>query len=279
MSALRASIVVIGDEILAGYVRDTNSGWLAERLRHHGVALQRIVTVPDDIDAIVDHLRAELDRGGPRLVLTSGGIGSTPDDRTMRAVAALLGVDLVVEPDLDARITATLAHRDDTGWPISAEQEAAVRSMALVPEGTRLLPEASGMAPGIAVDVAGGIDAGGATLVVLPGIPSELRRITESSVEPALLAGRGELEHTRELTHPYPESVLSPLLDRLTTEFPALAVGSYPGRECVVRLSGAKADVDAAADRVRAELARIAEQPGSDEVARRWQAHWTSPDA
>lgn len=276
MSALRASIVVIGDEILAGYVRDTNSGWLAERLRHHGVPLQRIVTVPDDIDAIVDHLRAELDRGGPRLVLTSGGIGSTPDDRTMRAVATLLGVELVVEPELDARITATLARRDDTGWPISAEQEAAVRSMALVPEGTRLLPEASGMAPGVAVDLDGGIDAGGATLVVLPGIPSELRRITESSVEPALLAGRGEPAHTQELTHPYPESVLSPLLDRLTTEFPALRVGSYPGRECLVRLSGAKADVDAAADRVRAELARVAAEPGSDEMARRWQAHWSA---
>lgn len=273
MPALHASIVVIGDEILAGYVRDTNSGWLAQRLRHHGVALERIVTVPDDIDAIVDHLRAELDRGHPRLVLTSGGIGSTPDDRTMAAVATLLGVDLVVEPDLDARITAALRQRGET--PVSSEQEAAMRSMALVPQGTRLLPEASGLAPGIAVDLAGGIDAGGATIVVLPGIPSELQRITESSVEPALMAGRGHPAHTEELTHPYPESVLSPLLGELTEQFPDLRVGSYPGRECLVRLSGAKADVDAAAERVRAELARIAGEAGSDALARRWQAHWS----
>jgi molybdenum cofactor synthesis domain-containing protein len=276
MSAPQASIVVIGDEILAGYVADTNSGWLAQRLRHHGLALQRIVTVPDDVEAIVDHLRTEVDRQRPRLVLTSGGIGSTPDDRTMEAVAALLEVQLVVHPDLDARITAALAHRDDAREWESGEQHAALRSMALAPQGARLLAQASGMAPGIAVDLDGGLDAGGATIVVLPGIPSELRRITETSVEPTLMAGRGEPEHTEELTHPYPESVLSPLLRELTQAYPRLRVGSYPGRECVVRLSGATADVNAAAQRVRQELARLAARPGSDEMARRWQAHWSA---
>lgn len=276
MPPLRASILVIGDEILAGYVRDTNSGWLAERLRGHGVPLDRVVTVPDDIDAIVGHLRDELARSRPRVVLTSGGIGSTPDDRTMEAVATLLGVELVVDPDLDARITAALERQAAAGGRISGEQEEAVRSMALVPGGARLLPEASGMAPGVAVDVDCGLEEGGAAIAVLPGIPSELRRITEQSVEPALLAGRGAPTHTEELTHPYPESVLSPLLADLARDFPGLHVGSYPGRECVVRLSGAPADVEAAAARVRGELERIAAQPGSDRLAERWQAHWSA---
>lgn len=276
MTRLRASIVVIGDEILAGYVRDTNSGWLAERLRHHGVPLDRIVTVPDEAGAIIAHLRAELDRSRPRLVLTSGGIGSTPDDLTMDAVAGLLGVGLVTHPELDARITAALRERAAAGTETPAEQEEAIRSMALVPDGARLLPESGGMAPGVAVDIDGGLDAGGAAIAVLPGIPSELRRITEHSVEPALVAGRGEPTHTEELTHPYPESVLSPLLRRLTRRFPDVRIGSYPGPDCLVRLTGDAEEVAAAAELVRAELARIAAEPGSDHLAERWRAHWSS---
>jgi molybdopterin-biosynthesis enzyme MoeA-like protein len=75
---VHASIVAIGDEILEGFVRDTNSGWLAERLRQVGVTLDRVVVVPDDVGAIVETLRAELSRSRPRLVFTSGGIGTTP---------------------------------------------------------------------------------------------------------------------------------------------------------------------------------------------------------
>lgn len=278
MTRLRASIVVIGDEILAGYVRDTNSGWLAERLRHHGVPLDRIVTVPDEADAIIAHLRAELDRSRPRLVLTSGGIGSTPDDLTMDAVAGLLGVGLVTHPELDARITAALRERAAAGTETPADQEEAIRSMALVPDGARLLSDSAGMAPGVAVDVDGGLDADGAAITVLPGIPGELRRITQESVEPALMAGRGEIPDIEELTHPYPESVLSPLLRRLTRRFPDVRIGSYPGPECLVRLTGDTEQVAAAAEALRAELARIAAEPGSDQLAERWRAHW-SPDA
>lgn len=275
MTRLRASIVVIGDEILAGYVRDTNSGWLAERLRHHGVPLDRIVTVPDTTEAIIAHLRAELDRSRPRLVLTSGGIGSTPDDLTMEAVAGLLGVGLVTHPELDERITAALRERAAAGMETPAEQEEAIRSMALVPDGARLLTESAGMAPGVAVDVDGGLDADGAAIAVLPGIPSELRRITTDSIEPALMAGRGHVHDTEELTHPYPESVLSPLLRRLTHRFPDVHIGSYPGPECLVRLTGDAADVAAAAEALRAELDRIAAEPGSDQLAQRWRAHWS----
>ena len=91
MSDLRASIVVIGDEILGGFVHDTNSHWLAGQLQTHGIPLDRVQTVPDTMAAIDEGLRMELGRSRPRLILTSGGIGSTPDDLTMEAVAATLG--------------------------------------------------------------------------------------------------------------------------------------------------------------------------------------------
>ena len=105
---LEASLVVIGDEILGGYVTDTNSPWVADRLREHGVPLTRVQVVPDDAAAIDEALQLELARGRPRLVMTCGGIGSTPDDITYEAVAASLGRPLVEHPDIVARLEDVL---------------------------------------------------------------------------------------------------------------------------------------------------------------------------
>jgi molybdenum cofactor synthesis domain-containing protein len=278
---LRASAIVIGDEILGGFVQDTNSGWLCQRLHLHGVPLDRIWTVPDELEAIGEALETELARGRPRLVVTSGGIGSTPDDRTMEAIARHLGVDLVVEPVIDARITAALERSAGRGTPVSAEHEQTVRKMALVPSGAYLLGGTSGVAPGVAVDVAGGCRrAEGATIVILPGIPSEFRRITTASIEPDLLDGRGQPQHVVEVTHPYPESLLNPVLHRLGEDYPDVHVGSYPGRECTVRLKGAPERVEAAAALVRAAVADVQGAPGSEQLREAWQTHWADdPDA
>jgi len=256
--SLRVSVVVVGDEILGGYVQDTNSGWIAGRLSALGVPLDRIVTVPDDLAAIDEALSAELARGRPRVVLTSGGIGSTPDDVTLEAVAASLGTGLRTEPAIDARISHALTWSRRQGATVSADHERALRKMARVPAGAYLLPGARGVAPGIAVDVDGGAGAdGGATIVVLPGVPDELRRIVAEGVEPALLAGRGRLQHVVELTHAYPESALSPTLEALVARFPDVAVGSYPGREVLIRLRGPRDQVEEAASLVRAALADL----------------------
>jgi molybdenum cofactor synthesis domain-containing protein len=274
---LRASIIVIGDELLGGFVQDTNSGWLAQRFQAHGVPLDRVVTVPDDVDAIGEALGGELARPSPRVIVTSGGLGSTPDDRTMEAVAHHLGVGLAIEPTIDARITAALERNAARGTPASAEHDRSVRRMARVPEGAYLLG-GTGFAPGVAVDVSGGAAAGGATIVILPGIPSELRRITADCVEPQLLAGRGRPQHVVELLHPYPESALNPVLERLATDFPEVHVGSYPGRQCTVRLKGTREQVEGAAERVRAAIAAMDDSPGSDRLRTAWQQHWPADD-
>jgi molybdenum cofactor synthesis domain-containing protein len=272
---LRSSIVVIGDEILGGFVTDTNSGWLAGRLWKHGVPLDRIVTVPDDVSAIGEALRGELDRDRPRLVLTSGGIGTTPDDRTYEAVAAGLGIRVEIEPEIDSRITRLLERTVAEGAPVTGAHARSIRKMALVPEGAYLLSGAWSIAPGVALDVDGGVDSpGGATIVILPGIPSELKRIVAGAVEPELLAGRGAPRHVRELAHGYPESALNPVLDRLVGEFPDVHVGSYPGRECVIRLAGARERVDVAAGEVAAYLAELDAAPGAANLRRSWQSRW-----
>jgi molybdenum cofactor synthesis domain-containing protein len=137
-----ASVVVIGDEILGGFVQDTNSHWLAGRLQALGVPLERVQTVPDTVAAIVEALSAELARPRPRLVLTSGGIGSTPDDLTMEGVAATLGRPTVVDADIDGRISRALEWTAAQGLDVTEDHERGMRRMARVPEGAYLLPGA-----------------------------------------------------------------------------------------------------------------------------------------
>ncbi len=266
---LRASIVVIGDEILGGYVHDTNSHDLAQALQAAGVPLDRIVTVADDESAIVEALGAELARPRPRVVFTSGGIGSTPDDLTMKGVAAALDLPLAVQPDIDGRITQALEWTARQGVVVSEEHERAMRRMGMIPDGAYLLPGAQGVVPGIALDVDGGIDGAGATVVILPGIPSELRLILASAV-PGLLDGRGTPSHRVELTHGYPESTLNPTLERLVATYPAVRVGSYPGPQCLIRLVGPHDDVEAAASDVRDALVALDADPSGARLRAAW---------
>ena len=270
---LRVSILVIGDEILGGYVADTNSGWLAGRLQQLGVPLDRIVTVPDERDAIAEGLLTELARARPRLVLTSGGIGSTPDDLTHEAIAAALGLPLAVHPDIDERITGALEWTARQGIEVGPVHEEAMRRMARLPQGAHLLPGALGVVPGIAVDVDGGITGDeGATIVILPGVPSELHRIMTDGIEPALLAGRGTPQHVLELTHSYPESSLNPVLQRIASEFPDVHLGSYPGPEVTVRLKGDRERTEAAMDLVRAFLTDLDSDPAAGRLREVWAA-------
>lgn len=276
MSArLRASVVVIGDEILGGFVQDSNSGWLAVRLQQAGVPLERIVTVPDELDDIAEALTTELERPRPRIVFTSGGIGSTPDDVTLEAVARTLGRELESHPTIEERIEQAVAWARGRGGDVDAAQTKALRKMAMVPEGTYLVATTRGITPGVAVDLDGGCHTpSGATIVVLPGIPSELQRIVRDGVEPALLDGHGMPEYVEELTHDYPESAVTPVLDRLVEEFPEVHVGSYPGPQCTVRFKGPEAQVAEARKVVEAYLDDLGANPEAQRLRAAWRPRW-----
>ena len=274
-AAVRVSIIVIGDEILGGFVQDTNSGWLAQRLQTLGYPLDRIVTVPDAFAAIDEALGTELARERPRLVVTSGGIGSTPDDVTFEAVARHLGLGLRLEPSINVRITAALDWTSSQGVDVTENHERSMRKMAMVPETSYVVPGTAGFVPGVAVDVEGGCGTeAGATIVVLPGVPGQLQRIFNDGVEPHLLAGRGVPQHVEEINHPYPESTLNPVLDRIVAEYPDVHLGSYPGYECTVRLKGGKQQVVAAMQLVTDYLRTLDADPAAARLSEAWQARW-----
>lgn len=266
-------MVVIGDEILGGYVADANSPWFAERLRGHGVPLTRVQVVPDEVADIDEALQAELARSRPRLIVTSGGIGSTLDDLTYEAVAASLGRELVEEPRIAARIEAALRWTADQGVEVTDAFAWHLKRMARIPEGNRLLSTESGWAPGVAVDVDGGSDvAGGATVVILPGVPSEFRRLVEHTVEPQLLAGRRDVPAVVEIEHGLPESALNLTFGALVERWPDVKLGSYPGAPMLIRLSGDPESVAAAEWFVRDELAAFVATPGGAQLAAAWTA-------
>ncbi|MEE3156341.1 MAG: molybdopterin-binding protein, partial [Pseudomonadota bacterium] len=95
-----AGLVVIGDEILSGRTHDKNIAQIASWLQVQGIRLSEVRVVPDVIERIVEAVNAL--REGYDYLFTTGGIGPTHDDITVDAVAAALGVEVVIHPDARA---------------------------------------------------------------------------------------------------------------------------------------------------------------------------------
>jgi molybdenum cofactor synthesis domain-containing protein len=134
-----AGLVVIGDEILSGRTHDKNIAQVASWLQVQGIRLAEVRVVPDveaRIIAAVNDLRAAYD-----YLFTTGGIGPTHDDITVDAVAAALGVGVVIHPDARALLERYYATRGGLN-------EGRLR-MARVPEGSDLIPNRMSGAPGI----------------------------------------------------------------------------------------------------------------------------------
>lgn len=135
-----AGLVVIGDEILSGRTHDKNIAQIASWLQVQGIRLSEVRVVPDVIERIVEAVNAL--REGYDYLFTTGGIGPTHDDITVDAVAAALGVPVVVHPEAKAMLERYYAS-------IDKELTEARLRMARVPEGGELIPNRMSGAPGI----------------------------------------------------------------------------------------------------------------------------------
>jgi nicotinamide-nucleotide amidase len=171
---LSAEIVAIGTELTTGATRDSNSGDLAADLTARGVAVARVTTLPDRFDAVCDAIRGALERVD--LVITTGGLGPTPDDLTREAIASVCGSVPEVDPELE-RWLASLFERRGLVMSDSNRKQA-----WLIPDATAL-PNAAGTAPGWWVD-----RSDGRVIVALPGPPSEMRPIWRDGAIPRLRA-------------------------------------------------------------------------------------------
>jgi molybdenum cofactor synthesis domain-containing protein len=210
---MQAAIVTVGDELLAGDTENTNATWLCGELTDRGVTVQRVLTVPDEVDTIADAVReyaAAFDA-----VLVTGGLGGTPDDVTMDGVAAAfdrpLAVDGLARADLERTLEAIAGDYPDLNVDVAAE--------ASIPDGARPLVNGAGLSPGCVVE------GEGASVYVLPGIPNEMKPMFEGVAEEF----DGDVQ-SRTLYTNEPEAALIERLDEVRHRFD-VQVGCYPDRQ------------------------------------------------
>lgn len=171
----QAIILSIGDELVLGQTVDTNSAYLSAELAKRGIGTLYHHTVADDQPAIADAIQLASLRAP--LIIISGGLGPTDDDLTRQALAEAMGVKLVVhEPSVEV-IRAFFASRD-------REMPERNRVQAMHPEGTIVIPNPCGTAPGIQAQL------NKATIYVTPGVPREMFDMFQNAILPQVLAGR-----------------------------------------------------------------------------------------
>lgn len=169
---LRATILSIGAELTVGDTRDTNAGELARALTGAGVAVERLMAVPDVLDVVTEAFATALTRSD--LVVSTGGLGPTPDDLTREAIAALCGETPVVDPEIERWLRA-LWRRRGLLFPEINRKQAWVIPSAVA------LPNPNGTAPGWYVE-----PPDGGVIVAMPGPPREMRPMWTDEALPRL---------------------------------------------------------------------------------------------
>ncbi|MFI5207345.1 MAG: competence/damage-inducible protein A [Gemmatimonadales bacterium] len=170
-------ILTVGTELVLGFTVNTNAAEMGRALAEAGVHVIACSTVGDHAGGVKEMLRVALERSGT--VIVSGGLGPTSDDLTRPAVAELFGRKLVRDPALVEQMRGMFRSRGAQNMP------EANLVQADVPEGATVLPNPRGTAPGLWIE-------DGARLVVLiPGVPKEMRGLLAEEVIPRLLRRTG----------------------------------------------------------------------------------------
>jgi nicotinamide-nucleotide amidase len=245
-----AELLSIGTELTVGETRDTNAGDLARSLTGIGVTVGRIQALPDELETVRDALGAAIGRAD--LVVSTGGLGPTPDDLTREAISAVVGEDPSVDPTLEAWLRELWSRRGMPFPEMNLKQAWLLRSAAA-------LPNPNGTAPGWWVErFDGGI------IVALPGPPREMRPMWAEHVLPRLAergAGVPMTSRTLRLAG-IGESQVADLLGEELLRAADPIVATYARSDAVdIRISSRDAPggegVSVAADRVAAMAERV----------------------
>jgi len=195
---LNAVVVAVGSELLGPGRRDTNGEWLIGRLFDLGIETSWRAVTGDDAPRIARVVRSAMDDAG--VVLLTGGLGPTEDDRTRESVALALDTPLTRDPAMADRIAALFAAHGRVAGPRQAGQ-------ADRPSGMEWIDNPLGSAPGLLLERDAGL------LAALPGVPAEMKAMFDASVAPRLAArANGALAKTTLRIAGRPESFVDELL-------------------------------------------------------------------
>jgi molybdenum cofactor synthesis domain-containing protein len=237
MQSPTAAMLVIGDEILSGRTRDSNTHFLARALTDHGIRLAEARVVADEHDRIkqaVQTLSAAYDH-----VFTSGGIGPTHDDITADAVADAMGAGIDIRDDARAILQA---HYDARGQELNAAR----LRMARIPAGATLIDNPISAAPGFTIG----------NVHVMAGVPTIFEAMV-ASVMPSLTGGPPMLSQSLRVLRG--EGDIAEALGQLAAAHPEVSIGSYPFQRDGVHGSNivVRSQDGAAVDAVMGALVRL----------------------
>jgi len=242
MTSPTAAMLVIGDEILSGRTRDSNTHFLARALTDHGIRLAEARVVADEHDRIKQAVQAL--SSAHDHVFTSGGIGPTHDDITADAVADAMGAAIDIRDDARAILQA---HYDRQGQELNAPR----LRMARIPEGATLIDNPISAAPGFTIG----------NVHVMAGVPTIFEAMV-ASVLPTLTGGAPMLSQSLRVVRG--EGDIAEALGQLAAAHPEVSIGSYPfhrdgvhGSNIVVRSQDG-----AAVDAVMGALTRLFPEAG-----------------
>jgi len=245
---MNAAILAVGTELLRYGKLDTNGDWLAERLLRAGVRVELRAAVGDDVAQIARLVVHAL--GTCDLVLLTGGLGPTEDDRTREGVA--LAADRVLERDEEAerRLRARFAARGAPFLPMQSRQ-------AERPQGALWIANPLGSAPGFVLSRAGRL------VVALPGVPAEMRAMFEAGVLPRLVPACGIARRSLRVAGRSESSVEESLRDLYGAEGVEVTILSGHQGVDLHLLAEGKTQAEAI-ERVRSVERRMGERLGQD---------------
>ncbi len=198
-----ACVITIGNEILKGRTVNSNAAFIGKFLTNHGYEVNRGFTVKDDPGEI--KWAVENSIGKYDLVVSTGGLGPTFDDMTVESVAKALGLKMVED---DGTKQMLLKRYRELGAEATPER----LKLALVPEGSHVIRNRVGAAPGIF------LSSGSSSLLILPGVPKEMEAILDDSEPLVGNGGRSYAEENRHLAGVM-ESSMVPIVNEIMARY------------------------------------------------------------
>ncbi len=236
---MKVCILNIGYELLQGRVINTNASYLARKLTLLGHDVQAQLSVGDREEDIHRGLKACIELFDSELIITTGGLGTTPDDQTIPAIATFFGLELVINEE-------ALREVDEKYRRASLSLTQDRLKLAKLPRNAAPIPNPVGIAPGMWLETS----YGGKRIIVvsLPGVPKEMEAMFEHYVEPRIRGSKTIVEAEIEIG--IRESDATPLIRQIMKKFPSVYVKSHPlGHELEnpsIRLYVAVYDTDSA---------------------------------
>jgi molybdenum cofactor synthesis domain-containing protein len=237
--SVKMEIVCVGNELLIGRTLNTNAQWLAKRATALGVTVHRITVVGDDVDEIASATRESL-RRRPRFIITTGGLGPTFDDMTLKGIAKGLRRKLEVNDEALQMVRGKYDALPREGRVEKVELTPARVKMATFPESSKPLHNSVGTAPGMLASV------DRTFLIALPGVPPEMEAIFEESVVPMLKrdAGKKAFFEASVYVNGIMESSLAPLIDKAMHDNPDVYVKSHVYTKSHPQVEGRRSHIE-----------------------------------